>query len=161
MYFSLYVHRCVRRNTDFLPRTCIEIYAADAEAPPVNGNINESSMFPGIKRAIDQLLANTTSTSENHDSCVQLIQRYFCEYYFPLCDVDTGIITPVCSSSCNLLFNNEGCSYLLMEAIQMMQEFPVAPSGESCEETFLPLTNTPESDECVSIDGRDIASYVL
>ena len=75
--------------------------------------------------------------------------------------MDTGTITPVCSSSCNLLFNNEGCSDLLMEAVQMMQEFPVAPSGESCEETFLPLTNTPEPVECESIDGRDIASFVL
>ena len=144
-------------QTNFIPRSCMEIYLH--EDRPANGNINESNIFPGIRQALDELLDGITITSENYDSCAQLVQRYFCDYYYPFCDVQTGVITPVCSSSCNLLFNNKDCSDILMEAISVMEDqgFPEVPSNNSCEETFLPLTGTPEptvsEDNCISIDG--------
>ena len=141
-----------------VPLSCEKYYNVTGLSS--NGNINKSlSFFPGIRQAIDGLLNNTPSTSENHDSCVQLIQRYFCDYYFPLCNVDTGVITPVCESSCNLLFNNEACFNLLMNAISMIhqQGISVAPSDISCEDTFLPLISTTEDDddseECTIVEG--------
>ena len=145
----------MKEGTSLVPRSCTELY--DVDNLPANGNINESRMFPGIKQAIDGLLNNTPSTSESHDSCVQLVRRYFCDYYFPFCDVDTGIITPMCRSTCNILFNNKDCNRLLMEAIIMMEEqrFP-PPSETSCEMTFLTFTDTPDldvSERCITIEG--------
>ena len=150
---------------DFLPRSCVELYNIDGGRPG-NGNIDASGVFPGIRRAlINELLNDIADLSENHD-CVQLVQRYFCDYYYPICDVENGIITPVCSSSCNLLFNNEDCSNLLTEAISMMEDqgFPEVPSDDSCEETLLTLTGPPEPtvsvDTCASIESRNIIIIV-
>ena len=156
--YLLWICRCelfVNEDTSLVPRSCVELY--DVDNLPANGNINESRMFPGIRQAIDSLLNNTSSTSENHYSCVQLVRRYFCDYYYPFCDVDTGVITPMCRSTCNLLFNNRVCYNLLLDAIHMIeeQEFP-PPSNASCKMTFLPLNDTRDhdvSERCIAIEG--------
>ena len=131
----------------------------DVDDPSAYGNMNESENFPRIlKRTLDNLLTETSSESEDHDSCVQLIREYFCGFYYPLCHLETEIITPVCRSSCNMIFNNEHCHDLLIEAISVMEQenIPVVPSGHSCEETFLPLTKISEpalSGNCIGIAG--------
>ena len=140
-----------------IPRSCQDFY--EANAPPANRNINESSMIPRIRMILDGLLNDTPSTSENHDSCVQLVRRYFCDFYWPVCDVATDSIYPACTSSCNLLLNNEVCSDLLMHAIVMAREegISVVPSGDSCTRTFLPLPDTPAprlADTCIRIEGQ-------
>ena len=138
-----------------VPRGCAEIYMDNP--PPADGNINASSMFPRIKVVLDGLLNDISSTPEIHDPCVQLIRRYFCDYYWPVCDVATGNIYPVCTTSCNLIINNEVCSDLLTRAIEtvMGEGIDVVPSGDSCTRTFLPLPDTPEpplADTCINID---------
>ena len=160
----MYVHvlaifyRCSPFVERTVPLSCKKFY--NVTGIPSKGNINGSlSIFPSIRQAIDGLLNNTSSTSKDHDSCVQLVQRYFCDFYFPLCDVSTGVITPVCESSCNLLFNNEVCFNLLLNATSMIRQqgISLVPSDISCEDTFLPLILTTEDDddseECTSIEG--------
>ena len=44
--------------------------------------------------------------------CVDLMLNYLCHYYFPSCNLTTGEVTPVCSSSCVLLLINQDCSNL-------------------------------------------------
>lgn len=117
-------------------------------------------MFPGIKQALDNVLNNTSGTSEDHAPCVQLIRQYFCDFYFPKCSMDTGVVIPVCIQSCNLLFNNEECRRLLIQAIDMMgQRVPVirvTPSRSSCKRTYVPIVSTaepPVANSCISIEG--------
>ena len=114
-------------------------------------------MFPRIRAAIDSLLLDDSlnlSGDHDYDSCVQLIQQYFCYYYWPVCDEDSGDIFPVCQSSCNLLINNGVCSQLLTTAVNMMREqgFPDIPSDESCERTV--LYDTTLADTCIFIEGE-------
>ena len=152
--FNLQMRSCTMVN---VPRSCRDFYQANV--PPADGNIDESDMMPRIRMILDDLLNDTSSTSENHDSCVQLVRRYFCDFYWPVCDVTTGNIHPACTSSCNLLLNNEVCSDLLMHAIDMVMEqgISVVPSSNSCTRTFLPLPGTPEpqlADTCINIEGQ-------
>ena len=143
-----------------IPRVCAEFYRDNP--PPAGGIIDESSNFPRIRMVLDGLLNNTPSTSEIDDLCVQLVRRYFCNYYWPVCDVATGSIYPVCTSSCNLLFNNEVCTDYLMRAIDMVmvEGIDVVPSPSSCTRTLLLpefLPDTPEpllADTCISIEGQ-------
>lgn len=143
--------RCVQLvpQANILPHSCEQFY--NVSEPPANGIINESRKFPDIRRDLDRLLSSISNTT---DSCAQLIQHYFCQFYYPSCDVDTGIITPVCRGSCTLLFNNEDCFDLLIGAIEMMDEekYPV-PSDNSCEMTFLPIPEPAVADNCISIEG--------
>ena len=159
--------RCVPFEERIVPKSCNMGKVFNVDDPSAYGNINESEIFaPRLKRALDDLLIGTSSESEDHESCVQLIREYFCGFYYPLCDLETGIIFPVCSSSCNMIFNNEHCSNLLMDAIRTMEQQNITevPSGESCEETFVPLTNTPEpavSHECIDIASMWIYNLAL
>ena len=157
--------RCVPFSEGIVPMSCEMGKVFNVDDPSAYGNINENEMFPPhFEQTLDNLLIGTSSESEDHDSCVQLIREYFCGFYYPLCDLETGIIIPVCSSSCNMIFNNEHCSNLLKDARRTIRQrnVNVLPSGESCEETFTPLTNTPEpavSHECIDIASMCIHYY--
>lgn len=115
-------------------------------------------MYKGIRPALNDLLSGSTGMSENHDLCVELLRQYFCHYYFPFCNMNATSVVPVCTSSCNLLFNNEECMSLLMEAIALIKEqnITVTPSSNSCERRFVPLTRQATftvANICISIEG--------
>ena len=147
-----------------VPRECREFYRDNP--PPAGGNVDGSSNFSRIREILNNLLNSTPITSEIDDLCVQLVGRYFCDFYWPVCAVATHIIHPVCTSSCNLIFNNEVCTDFLMRAINeiMMEGIDVVPSRSSCIRTFtfMPLPDIPEpllADTCINIEGQfDIRS---
>ena len=64
----------------------------------------------GLQEALHMI--NDTFQSELDNSCVELMENYLCHYYFPLCNLTTGEITPVCRSGCALLLNNQDCAEL-------------------------------------------------
>jgi len=94
------------------------------------------------------------SDSNNLNPCLDLMEQYLCYYYFPLCNVMTGEIIPVCSSSCALLRNNEDCSDLLEIANEEFEQDNISPPGDMCILTYRNFVNTPRiSTNCTSIEG--------
>ena len=136
-----------------VPKSCATFYNND------DTYINESSMYNAIRRALDQLLNDSSNTSSIQESCQQLVHHYFCYYYFPLCNNDTGNIIPVCGESCNLMYNNEECFNVRLRALSMLRNFrfPVPADDDVCDKTFLPNnTNnsvSPMENNCIRIEG--------
>ena len=75
-----------------------------------DGYINGSEIS-GLLEVLQRI--SDTFQSESDNVCIELMEHYLCHYYFPSCNMTTGEITPVCSSSCGLLINNEDCSKLM------------------------------------------------
>lgn len=140
---------------NIIPESCVSFYSADNL--PAGGRINGSMMIPGIRQALDSLLNETSNTSGNRNPCMELIQRYLCNYYFPLCDLESGDIIPTCRRTCTLLFNNKTCSNLLMSASSTIEEqgIAVVPNDSLCESTFLPITEPSVADTCIKVEGRN------
>ena len=119
---------------------------------------------PGIREALDYSLF--TDYSNVSSQCVELIGHYLCHYYFPICDMDHDTILPVCSSSCNLIVNNEECLTLFMNAVNLIaeQNITTLPSNDSCTVTYRPFVESdqPEiSDFCLDIEGMKITTHVI
>ena len=106
-------------------------------------------MLPGIKQTLhDAVLFVNSNISNNLEQYAQLIGNYLCHYYFPVCNMDGDKIRPVCSSSCNVLLNNEECSNLLKNALNLIaeQNITLLPDNDSCAMTYrsFPESNLPD-----------------
>ena len=99
------------------------------------------------------------NSSDSSDLCVETLQKYFCYYYFPLCNLTTNHIIPVCSWNCNLLYNNEDCLSLLNAArVEIQNELQgislsLLPGEDSCTSTFLSIPESSVSGDCKRIGG--------
>lgn len=121
-------------------------------------------ILPGLRQTLHSaflFVNSSTSTPNNLDQCVQLIEHYLCLYYFPLCRSEDGKILKVCSSTCNLLFNNENCSNLFMNALNYIgeQNITLLPDSDSCATTFRPFVESDQpsvSQKCASIEGQNL-----
>ena len=123
----------------------------------------DGGTLPGIREALNHALeAPDSNTSSIHVQCMDVIGHYLCHYYYPVCDVDHNEILPVCSSSCNLLFNNEICSELFMDTLTLIAEQNITesllPSSDSCASTYHIFDQPDVSDACLDIEGEN---YVL
>ena len=118
----------------------------------------DGGTVPGIKGVLNYgLFAGYSNASSNFNQCMELIGHYLCHYYFPICDMDHDAILPVCSSSCNLMFNNQECLTLFMNALNVIadQNITVLPSNDSCTLTYRSFgSDQPEiSHFCLDIEG--------
>ena len=156
LFFS---YRCRNFNltTSTIPRSCEAFYS---------GDYYDGGVQPDIVEVLDDaLLIIYSNASDNHDKCVQLIENYLCHYYFPECHMDNNDIFPVCSSSCNILLNNQVCSELLMDALSYIAEknITLLPDSDSCAVThcFYSEPNKPAINEsCLGIEGWKYIIYV-
>ena len=141
--------RCVSSNntSSDLPGFCKKYYSYNEHI--INGSM-ESSLRIALNRISDML-----NRSYNLNPCVELMENYLCHYYFPLCNYNqtTTEITPVCTSSCALLANNEDCSEL-MNIID--KEFSQIDSPGNCLQTYHNYYENPPvvSENCLSIEGQ-------
>ena len=145
----MYVHcRCLSTGIGSdLIRTCGDFYASDS------GYLNATN-----KTDIDEALRRIDSMFQNDDDsdnpCTDLMLNYLCNYYFPSCDLETGEITPVCSSSCALLANNADCVDLRERIVDMQLE-DVGPPSDSCSQTYQADDDPPPTvtESCLAIEG--------
>ena len=139
-------YRCVSPNNsdDDFGMLC-ETYYSGSDGY-INGS-ETSGLLETLQKIIDTL------QNEPDNICVELMENYLCHYYFPSCNMTTGEIIPVCSSSCGLLTNNEDCSEL-MKIINMQLKQDNVTSPFDCLQTHHMLINPPKvSENCLSIEG--------
>jgi len=144
-------YRCIPLTQRNPPRSCLNFYNN------IEGNIDGSIAVPGIKRVLNLLI--NPSDGSGFGQCVEPLQEYFCYYFFPPCDLETNQIIPVCSWSCNLLYNNEDCLDWLNIVRGIMQDelqniSPLLlPDEDSCTRNFLPISESSVSGDCKRIGG--------
>ena len=100
-------------DSDQLPMVCDGYY--DTNSGYFNG-----SAIDELQTILDEEIAN--SIPSDADTCVDYVQRYLCYYYFPVCNLTTGVIIPTCSPSCNLLTNNQDCKALIQPATRAIEQ---------------------------------------
>ena len=121
----------------------------------------EEEVIPGLRKALNDtynFLHYHLNTSSHQYQCTELMGTYLCNYYFPFCRMDRNDIIPVCTSSCNLLHNNEECKNMLMYTLSYFAEqgITVLPDNNSCEMThrlFGP-DRPSESNFCLGLEGQ-------
>ena len=112
------------------------------------------TVISGLQMALNRVNNTFQNESNNLNPCLDLMEQYLCHYYFPLCNVTTGEIIPVCSSSCALLRNNEDCSDLLEITNEEIERDNVSLPGDMCIQTYRNDVNAPRiSTNCISIEG--------
>ena len=150
MYLCICVHyRCVspNSNTTDLPISCERFYS------PGDGYFSGSEII-GLQMALLKISNTFQNESNNLNPCVDLMKNYLCHYYFPLCNLMTGVTTLVCNSSCALLVNNEDCSELREIANEELQQDDIVPPDDVCLQTHSTFINPPAvSGYCLSIEG--------
>ena len=115
-----------------------------------DGYINGSEIS-GLPEVLQRI--SDTLQSESDNACIDLMENYLCHYYFPLCNMTTGEVTPVCSSSCGLLINNKNCSELVKITNMQLKQYNITPHHE-CLQTYHTFFNPPAlSENCLSIEG--------
>ncbi|XP_065910180.1 tyrosine-protein kinase receptor TYRO3-like isoform X2 [Dysidea avara] len=85
-----------------------------------NSGYFNGSAIDELQTILDEEIAN--SIPSDADTCVDYVQRYLCYYYFPVCNLTTGVIIPTCSPSCNLLTNNQDCKALIQPATRAIEQ---------------------------------------
>ena len=138
-----------------LPRSCNNRGFYHRDGTVFQGKLN-SSLGRSLDRTFDTLNTEYSGNSE----CVESVQRYLCYYYFPLCDISTGEITPVCDSNCESLFGNDDCSDVLAAASEELRTYNVPTPDESCSRTHQPFVNPSVSNDCIEIEGAYFINYV-
>ena len=99
-------------------------------------------------------VTNRFARESDDPICVDLVTRYLCHYYFPLCNATTDEIIPVCSRSCTLLTNNPNCLILRGIANEEIGQENLVATGDSCNQTYRSYVNPPPvSESCFSIEG--------
>ena len=92
-------------------------------------------MLPGIKEILEFVIFDVYSNAPSgFNQCADLIASYLCHFYFPVCQTDDRGIHPLCSTTCNLLFNHEECSSLLINVISLITNYNISivPDNDSC-----------------------------
>ena len=120
-----------------------------------NDGIFSGTRINGLERVLG-ILFNTSLNAEsaNASDCAEAVQRYLCYYYFPVCNMTTNEIVPVCTDTCELLYLNDDCLGLLVNAsVDLMRESVPVPD-DSCTQTSRSFSNVPMiSNNCTAIEG--------
>ena len=141
-------YRCLStnsNNSDFVG-LCQTYYS------PENGYYSGSEIS-GLQMALPRI-NDIFHDQHNDNPCVDFLLNYLCHYYFPQCNLTTGEITPVCSSTCALLANNEDCADLGEIANEELEINNIPSPNDSCFQTFRSYNTPPTvSEGCLSIEG--------
>ena len=143
-------------RTSVAPELCHDYYTFGGSS---NNAIYDGDLLPGIPQALNVTLMNISSSTPDHlNHCVELLERYLCHYYFPMCRVNRNEIEPVCSSSCNLLLNDDDCSDLLVTALHIIADHNItlSPDDDMCVMTYRPFNGSGKpsiSSDCRSLEG--------
>ena len=137
--------RCVPFNAtnSTVPEFCYEFHIED------DISYYAGDMIPGINQALsDAILFINLNISDSLEQCAQAIGDYLCHYYFPTCNMDGDKIIPVCSSSCNVLLNNEECLDLFTNALSIIgkKNITALPSSDSCTMTYYSFNESDQPD---------------
>jgi len=129
-----------------IPRSCEQYYSQD------DGFFN-ATLRGMIRRALDNI---SDELSTRNGPCVDLVLRYLCHYYFPVCNQTTGVVTKSCTTTCNLLVNNQMCSDFLRDASMSMEQIFNIPAPDiDCQMTFATAEQPDEvSDNCIALEGQ-------
>ena len=140
-----------------IPKPCETLYSALGLSDVM---YFKEDTIPGLRKVLNDtytFLPYHFNASSYLDDCSLLIGNYLCAYYFPLCREDRNQIYEACSSSCNILFNNEECSNLFKDTINFIaeQNITILPDTDSCATTYRPLgfDQPDEASFCLSIEG--------
>ena len=118
------------------------------------------STLSGLQTTLQAI--NDTFQNDTDNPCVPLMLQYLCFYYFPVCNLTTDEIIPVCGSSCILLANTEDCPELREIANSELERNNIAPPDDSCAYTHRSYVILPViSDSCLSIEGQFIVLVIL
>jgi len=130
-----------------LPRSCMSYYGQDDGF--INGTFGRM-----VRQTLDDIEIELTG------ACTDMVQEYLCFFYWPLCNLTNGQVLPVCSDSCDSLFNNEECSSVLTIATEILEERvrdSIDMPSESCDTTTRELVGPyTESADCVTIEGEHV-----
>ena len=152
MYMYLhYIYRCLRPTQgNGVPEFCADLGFYDSNDGYFNG-----SEIRFLQRALSDTFVTFTSNPYNDSECVEPVQLYLCYYYFPLCDISTSEIIPVCDESCDFLFDNDDCLDLMTIAYQEFALYDLPPlPDESCFPTYRNFARPASlSDICAEIEG--------
>jgi len=134
-------------NDSLLARSCKIFYG--------NGiSYYNGTFIANLWRALNDVEENVINNADDHLTfCAELVQRYLCYHYYPLCDQTSGNIMPACRRSCNLMFNNNACSELLMNAFDIIEESNIIPPDDSCMTTVRSFPSPPRVASCIAIEG--------
>jgi len=149
-------------DSDQLPMVCEGYY--DSNSGYFNG-----STITELQMILDEEITN--SIPDNTATCADFVQRYLCYYYYPVCNLTTGVILPTCSPSCNLLTNNQDCKTLIRAATRAIESRTsnIAVSentnnspGGSCLVTVNAsyIGNANLSTDCIPIEGTYYDMYL-
>ena len=150
----MYIYRCVPVNgSSNTIGFCRSYYSSE------DGYFN-GSKISGLQTTLQAI--NDTFQNDTDNPCVPLMLQYLCYYYFPVCNLTTDEITPVCGSSCTLLANTEDCPELREIANSELERNNVVPPDDSCVQTHRSYVIPPiMSDSCLSIEGQLIVLVIL
>ncbi|XP_065909293.1 uncharacterized protein [Dysidea avara] len=146
------VNRCAAVNMGAgQPRSCMDYYDSRNNEGFFNNTHRDM-----LRRTVDNI---SDSFRAHGGQCVNLTLHYLCYYYYPVCDLTTGVVMPSCTSSCNLLVNNQNCSDLLEEArVIINQMSPTVPFPEyDCARTY----DTNGEPNNISEQCREIARTII
>ena len=138
-----------------LPRVCEQFYGED------EGFYNITFMN-GLRSVTDNLKTEFSNFLGDADPCVQYVLNYICYYYYPVCNLTTGVVSYACISSCGLLVNNQHCSDLLSLASDRIEDANIPePEADCGRPARLPEEPTVVAEECISIEGKYSKLYTL
>ena len=151
---SLLYYRCVRLRRQnqppvrLLPMSCNNLRFYDNDDAVFNG-----SRINLLPKVLDRI--NNRTESADNPECAESLQQYLCHYYFPLCNLTTGEIIPVCDNSCELLMENDNCNDLFTIASQELGSSNISIPDTTCLRTHRMFNNRPPSvsDKCSEIEG--------
>ena len=135
-----------RRGGD-LVRPCRNYYASDS------GYFNTTTNKDDIDEALRRINSRFQNEDNSDNPCTDLMLNYLCNYYFPSCNLMTDEVTPVCSTSCALLANNEDCVDLRENIVDVQLE-DIGPPSDSCSQTYQVDDPPPTvTANCLAIEG--------
>ena len=129
-----------------IPNSCIQFY----DFEDFNVMYYDGGVIPYLKEILNYTIFEVYSNaSSDLIQCANLIGNYLCHFYFPVCQMNDRGIHPICSTTCNLLFNNEECSSLLINAINLIATYNITtvPDNDSCVTTYrsYAMSDQPDS----------------
>ena len=128
------------------PRTCNDLEFYGSGVAVFNGR-----PIKNLPKTLDDIHRNLDTRLASGSKCAKAVQQYLCYYYYPLCDLDTNEIIPVCYSTCDNLVNNDECSELLMLASKSLD---INSRPNNCSRAHRPFNKPPAvSNNCTMI-GR-------
>ena len=111
--------------------------------------LGNSTLYYHLSDTNSSCLLNITSL-QTQSPCLDLMKRYLCYYYHPVCNKETGDLVQFCTSNCEVLNDNSSCSDLVINVTRELesvgQTFPdveclMAEAGSETDAMCLDISN--------------------